>query len=337
MKRLVLISISLLMLVCCDTVHQWPEPGREVDPTDISAQVDVTCEIELDIEKIITKGALAPVYTLEDGEKYLRRYHINIYGENREGKETVFSDVFFQPTAAMEPLSFSTTLHARKYEILVWMDYVLSDVKDDLYYRTADGMESIHIPGREGYSADCDYKDAQTLLYPVDLTDSRDWFRHVVITVPLQRPVAKVTFEAIDFAEYASKMGYTGDLDEYIKEFHVNVFYSGYIATGFNAETQNLNDAGTGYSYSSAPVNLPGGSLTRLGYDYVFVNGEKSSVTVSVEITDSEGRVINRVDDITVPTYRGKETVVREKFFTKEYYPGIGINPDFDGEFNVYV
>lgn len=325
------------MLVCCDTVHQWPDPGCEVDPTDISAQIDVTCEIELDIEQIITKGALAPVYTSEDGEKYLRRYHINIYEENREGKEIVFSDVFFQQPSSTDPLSFETTLHTKKYEILVWMDYVLSDATDDLFYLTTEGLATIHVPGCDTYKACCDFKDAQTLLYPVDLTDNRDWFKRIVITVPLRRPVAKVTFEAIDFADYAEKMGYHGNLDDYMKLFHVHVYYNGYIATGFNAETQNLNDASVGYGYDAEPSMLPGGILSRLGFDYLFVNGEKSSVSVSVEITDDSGKVINRVDDITVPTYRGKETIVREKFFTKEYYPGIGINPDFDGEFNVYV
>ena len=336
MRRLALILTSFLMLVCCDTVHQWPEPGCEVDPTDLSAQIDVTCEIELDIEKIITKGALSPEYT--DADKYLRRYHINIYGEGREGNELVFSDVFFQETATMDPLTFGTTLHAKKYQILVWMDYVLADSREkDLFYNTSSGLAAIRVPDRKAYTANCDFKDAQTLLYPVDLTGSREWFKHIVITVPLQRPVAKVTFEAVDFADFAAKMGYKGDLDEYIGNFHVNVYYNGYIATGFNAETQNLNDALTGYSYTSQPYNLQGGQLTRLGFDYLFVNGEKSSVMVSVEITDGEGKVINRVDDITVPTFRGKETVVREKFFTKEYYPGIGINPEFDGEFNIYV
>ena len=74
-----------------------------------------------------------------------------------------------------------------------------------------------------------------------------------------------------------------------------------------------------------------------MGFDYVFVNGESSSVNLSVEIVDKNGMTVNRVDNIVVPIYRGKQTIVRDKFFTREYNPGIGIDPGFDGEFNVYV
>ncbi|MBP9992860.1 MAG: hypothetical protein KBS73_05415, partial [Bacteroidales bacterium] len=65
MKRLTLILIPLLAVLSCDTVHQWPEPGREVDPTVIDASVDVSCEVDLDIEQIITKGSASPTYTDE--------------------------------------------------------------------------------------------------------------------------------------------------------------------------------------------------------------------------------------------------------------------------------
>ena len=124
-----------------------------------------------------------------------------------------------------------------------------------------------------------------------------------------------------------------------IQDYHqIHFIYNGYLPTGFNVLTQKLNDSQTGYHFDSTPTWIKGTPDARMGFDYIFVNGEQSSVTVSVEIVSKkDGTVVNRADGIVVPTYRGKETVVRDKFFTRDYAPGIGINPEFEGEFNIYV
>lgn len=331
------ITLAAAALCSCDKVHEFPEKGREIDPTDISAEVEVTCQIQLEVEKIVTKSDTPSTRPDEDLSKYARRYTVNIYEDGKEGLTTVFSDIFFQNIEETSPLRFNAKLHTKKYKILVWMDYVLKGSGNDLYYITSAGLNSIHVPDAGAYSVNSDLKDAQTILYSVDLSTSTEWFQHIVIDVPLQRPVAKLTFEATDFEEFAKKIGYDGPLEQLIGNYTAKVTYNGYLATGFNAVTQKLNDASVGYGFSSVPWFPEVKALPRLGFDYVFVNGESSSMTVSVTILDKDGKVVNSVEGITVPTYRGKETIVRMKFFTREYSPGIGIDPGFDGEFNVYV
>lgn len=339
MKRLIVILISLLAVMSCEKVHQWPEHGREVDPTAVDVSVNVSCEIDLDIEKIITKGSAAPIYTDENAEKYLRRFLIDIYEEGQHGDNLVFSNVFTQEVTDKNNLTFNADLHTHRYNAVIWMDYVLKEDMKDLYYLTSGGMSAIRIQPVDSYRGSVDFKDAQTVVYPFDLTDQTEWFAHVTIDVPLQRPVAKITFEATDFEEFARKEGCPEDkYEEFAKNYLIHFIYNGYLPTGFNALTQKLNDSQTGYHFDSTPKWIKGTPDARMGFDYIFVNGEQSSVTVSVEIVSKkDGTIVNRSDGIVVPTYRGKETVVRDKFFTRDYVPGIGINPEFEGEFNVYV
>ena len=339
MKRLTVILLSLLAVLSCEKVHQWPESGKEVDPTVIDASVDVSCEVDLDIEQIITKGSASPTYTDENAEKYLRRFLVDIYEESQSTDNLVFSNVFTQEVTDHSNLTFKADLHTRKYKAVIWMDYVLKADEKDLYYLTSNGMSAIRTQPIASYSGCDDFKDAQTVVFPFDLTDQTEWFAHITIAIPSQRPVAKITFEAIDFEEFARKEGCPeGGFEEFAKNYQIHFIYNGYLPTGFNVLTQKLNDSQTGYHFDSTPSWIKSTPDARLGFDYVFVNGEQSSVTVSVEIVSKkDGSVVNRSDGIVVPTYRGKETVVRDKFFTKDYNPGIGINPDFDGEFNVYV
>lgn len=74
-----------------------------------------------------------------------------------------------------------------------------------------------------------------------------------------------------------------------------------------------------------------------LAFDYVLVNGTESSVTLEMVICNEKGQEVNRVGGVEVPVRRNRITTVRDAFLTREFAPGIGINPGFDGEINVVV
>lgn len=65
----------------------------------------------------------------------------------------------------------------------------------------------------------------------------------------------------------------------------------------------------------------------HLASDYIFVNGSESAVKVNLTIRDGEGNLLNEIGDIDVPIVRGKLTTIRDEFLTRDYAPGIGINP----------
>lgn len=96
------------------------------------------------------------------------------------------------------------------------------------------------------------------------------------------------------------------------------------------------NEAVMGIKFTSNLLVLSDNEAC-LAFDYVLVNGEESSVTLEMIIYNEEGQEVNRVTGVEVPLKRNKITMVRDEFLTREFAPGIGIDPGFDGEINVVV
>lgn len=342
-----LIFLSVLFvavaLLSCSKVHEFPEPGKEVDPTDVNIRFKVSCRIQLDGYDIVTKSSMSDVLRSDSAAFYDRRFIVNVRS-NEYVDTLVESYTILRDVTDVSPLIIETKLNTRKYKVIAWMDYVRKGTETDLYYTTSNGkaLNAIHQPSAVRYTAGSDFKDAQTFVSDIDLTPyAGQWYADITIPVPLQRPVAKITFLTNDLVEFAGQIGYKGSLKDLADDLVLEFRYDGYYPTGFNAHTGRLNDSQVGYGFisrSSYPYTLEGKDYARVGFDYVFVNGETSSVTISARIRfRSTGQFINEVNNVVVPITRGRETVLIFKFLTKEYVPGIGIDPGFDGEFDVYV
>ena len=89
---------------------------------------------------------------------------------------------------------------------------------------------------------------------------------------------------------------------------------------------------GTMFSSSLQPLNE---DEALIGFDYVIVNGVESSVTLQVALYAPDGELMSLSNPVVVPVVRGKVTTVRGKFLTLATGGGIGIDPGFDGEFNL--
>ena len=121
-----------------------------------------------------------------------------------------------------------------------------------------------------------------------------------------------------------------------IEDFTVQLGYTGYFPTGFNVVSNRPNEAVTGIQFTSVPIVISNNEAC-LAFDYVLVNGTESSVTLEMVICNEKGQEVNRVGGVEVPVRRNRITTVRDAFLTREFAPGIGINPGFDGEINVVV
>ena len=70
----------------------------------------------------------------------------------------------------------------------------------------------------------------------------------------------------------------------------------------------------------------------------MFVNGAEAGVQLAVEIYDRQtGEKIGSSATITAPLKRGKTTEIRGRFLTSKADAGVGINPDFDGDYNIEI
>lgn len=341
---MILLLLSVLLLVGCDRVHEFPEPGKEVDPTEIESVVKVDFKIRLSGLNVVSKGLPILDPQGETSDKYDRRFIAEF--RNAEYNDSIVEHIIqTRPASDTSSLVIETKLRSRKYTLYVWMDYVLKGTTDDYFYDTGNGtaLDAIKILPKAEYVGGSDFKDVQFFKSDIDLTPYADqWFAEIIIEAQLERPMAKITFLADDIKTYSENIRSELPLDELAERTEVCFCYSGYLPSGFNLYTGRLNDSQLGYAFRQKgeyPYLFREKNYTRTGSDFVFVNGESSSVTLTVLLQDKDGGFINQVDNMVVPIERGKETVIKYQFFTKHgtEVPGVGIDAEFDGEYDVYV
>ena len=242
-------------------------------------------------------------------------------------------------------------LEPGEYQFLVWTDYVLGDTQTDYFYNTDDFAE-IQLTSKSNYVGSTDKRDTfrgelTTSLFNVDeLTGS---FGEA--TIDMRRPMAKFKFISTDYPEFVRQMlmrqakkdaaegkapandeTRTIDPDDYNVVFR----YSGFMPCSFNMFTNKPADSWTGVAFSSRLVKI-NEQEAELGFDYVFVNGSEAKVSVCVEVYDSENNLLANINPIEVPLVRSQLTIVRGEFLTSKATGGVGIVPDFDGEYNIVI
>lgn len=75
-----------------------------------------------------------------------------------------------------------------------------------------------------------------------------------------------------------------------------------------------------------------------LGFDFMFVNGAEAGVQLALEIYDTAtGEKIGSTGTITAPLLRGRTTEIRGRFLSSQAESGVGVNPDFDGDYNIEI
>lgn len=94
-------------------------------------------------------------------------------------------------------------LHAGKYRVCVWGDYVRKGATADVYYNTADlSAVTVIFP----YTGSTDARDAFSGCAEIDLTPYRDrYFAEVDADVTLQRACGKFRIRTNDLAELAAR------------------------------------------------------------------------------------------------------------------------------------
>ena len=261
--------------------------------------------------------------------------------DNRSGTRGQIKEISLTVPVTGELLdrTFEVDLPAGDYSILGWSDYVEPGRTDDKYY-TTDDMRAVtviqdkrgnHPGGLEGRQ--CFRGDA---LATVTLPDPVAWDevaeeKSIDIYIDMERPIAKFRFIATDSQEFLTRG--TRGLDDY----YAIISYPTYMPSTFNARLDKPTDSRTG-QYFSTDISAIDEHKSQLGFDYMFVNHTDASAQVAVDIYEKKtNRKISSSGSITIPLRRGHVTEISGKFFTTTNNSGMGINPDFDGEFNIEI
>ena len=234
----------------------------------------------------------------------------------------------FQPGERLTT-TFRLTLPSDEYRLMAWCDYVdAAQPSADLHYLTTD-LRDVTFTGR--YDGNDPSRNAYSGVTPIDFkVYEGDTTTVINSDISLKPIMGKIKFVATDYNQFLVKP----------ISLRFLIAYTGFLPHRYSVVRGVPFDATTGISFiTSAMTELSteGDGSATLGYDYVMVNGDESSVTVALGLYNDEGKLVGQSGNINVPIKRGGLTVVKGHFLTKtQSSGGIGIDPDFDGDINVY-
>lgn len=345
MKKTILYTVCLLVLTvtgCYKTVLEFPE-GEGVDPT------LVWMNLSLEVDPSIELYAFPHSKAAGEDETHHIRWIVEVFRDEIDGAPVERRVLCCDKAAdGKHIIGTSIPLHAAKYHIVAWADYVDKGSTEDKYY-TVNSLSSICIPEPEEYIGDEQHKDAYVGRKAFDLTGYRNrWNETAECAMILERPMAQIEFITTDVDKFLDNLSkrnaktYGAVADNLLgsvpdlSSIQVTVDYACYFPSSFNAYTDKPNDACLGMSFGCCMTPLSE-KEAHLAGDHIFVNGSESAVTVNLTLCDGEGNLLNRVEGIDVPIVRGRLTVIRDEFLTRSYAPGIGIDPGFDGEIDIVI
>ncbi|MDE6276748.1 MAG: hypothetical protein K2M06_01420 [Muribaculaceae bacterium] len=358
-RTIMALFLPALVFVACD-VHEFPVD--EPEKVDCKYLLHLRFDTDLPIFKEVfyENGSLSEARSRSGrSPEYDIRYIINLYPAVRTGEYSRSAEHSFVrtvPRAHGLDADFELPVPPGDYRIYVWADYVGHDEAVDLFYDTSDFSEII-IANRNDYVGDDDFRDAfcgsldAKVDYGPEYSLSRN--REIIVegTVRMERPLAKYRFISTDLAEFikqqfdsrrsafsAAQAPGAEDASRALdlSEYSVRVIYSQYLPCSFNMFTNRPADSWTGVSYKSALLQISDDEA-EVCFDYVFINGGESTVSVALEIYYSDGELVASTAPFNVPLKRSKLTEVRGTFLTTNSGGALGINPEFEGEYNIFV
>ncbi len=329
------LSAALLAVSC---VHEYPEDPA-VDPTLIDTRITLKTEQSFTHSSILGSRGDGAGY---DFMYYVVELHKDQYGEepvlrreigarkNGDGSTTVELDV---------------QLHAGSYKGVAYAVAAENADGQGKIFRL-DDLTSIGYG--DAYPGNTDAKESYEVRFDLNLP-ADVWLSTYEATELLQSPMGSVEVTSTDAAEFVKheiarleSLNQKGpdsrseEMDIEWSNYYVKWSFDMYYPISYNAYTGLPNKAEREVSFV-ADIVPQNDTEASLGFDYIFVNGQKSQVSLSLELYDKENNLLNVYSGIEVPVERGKTTIIRGEYLTNRKEPGIGIDPGFDGDITIVL
>ena len=355
MRSVIYIIICCALLFTACDVHEFPEQGNERVP--FTLHLDFSTEMPLHKEVTYTRSGESQ--SQERAVKHDIRYLIkayrtdNIIGNVRKDADTTI--VFTRSDINNLNFTANIELYEGTYDIQVWADYVPSGTRYDYYYNTEDFNEII-LPDKDNHIGSNDYRDAFRGSVTAKILNPKYYTGEILNTienkakVSMVRPMGKFKFISTDITAFITRVeemlnsksdnAAAEDTSEVnrpsiqMEDFKVVFRYNIFMPCSFNMFTDKPADSWMGMSFASI-MQKEGLEDVMLGFDYVFVNGSETTLSVSLDIYTNDGEYLTSSDPINVPIARSKLTIVKGAFLTSKASGGITIQPGFDDEYNI--
>ena len=337
MKKILylIICMPLLLFSACD-VHEWPETPEFVKMhLRLNYETDMTeWEHLYDGASVIEQG-LGDTY--DNHQDYGKiRYIVRTYPvseKQRTIQDYVQEFVFTKDIAEGYDHEVTLDVLPGNYNVMVWSDLVKTS--GDTHFHNADNFAEIMLQG--DHKGNTNHRDAFRGTNNISLVADIMERLPDTLNVAMQRPLAKFEFVTNDVEEFIDKESVrvaSKANGNNIEDYKVVFYYVGFMPHAYSMYTDKPVDSSTGVMFESTLKKLSD-SEASMGFDYVFVNGKKSAVTVQIGIYDNEGTQLSLTEPIEVPLKRSHHTIMTGMFLMSEASGGVTINPDFDGDHNL--
>ncbi|MEG0887443.1 MAG: hypothetical protein RSH25_03120 [Bacteroides sp.] len=311
-----ILSLFLILLYSCK--NQRNDKEEEKFPIPLK---DITIEVILNFDQT-PSTSLAE----RNDSAYSRRLIIEI---QHEGERTIRQTTVVQNNQLPHTILINTQLRALNYTLVVWSDYVKTELPTDLYYNT----ENLHsIRYTQPYRTS-PYREATYGTAAINLADLPEyvWNNKISINVQMLQPLAQYQLITTDVQRFLDAIK-----EKYIEEgdYETRFSYGFYFPTGFNALTGKTVHSETGVHFT-LPLILPTDNSQEcmIGSDYILVdNNTESFVVLLIEVITTDGKIISSTD-LEIPYKRNQLSIIKKDLITSFYSDGgVGIDPDFDGD-----
>lgn len=327
--RIMMAATAVTMLSSCH-VHEWPRGGAE--PTRL--------HLDFASEYRIVEYSAEDTKALDDGWFYYEEhdhgyisYTVRAYpmtGDSYD-HEVFLEHTFLRDITEGYNCSVDLPLTAGKYHITVFSQ--LTEIDDNNFFYDESEFRQIKLSGE--YEGSSLYRDTFSGMIDVEIGDNR------VVTVPMTRPMAKYEFISTDLAKFLEKEAVRnkskgGESRSSLEDYNVVFSYVGYVPTAYNLHEDRNVDSKMGVTFQSTPEVLNEEEVS-LGFDHIFTGTTETYVTVQVALYErATGLRVSMSEPLRIPLQRDCHTVVRGSFLFGNANSGIGIDSEYDDEYNYY-
>lgn len=337
MKRLYLLAIAiataLLSLTSC--VHEWPEP-----PATRDVRLTVRHELPWTLFDFLVqtrgRGDIGSV----DAVRYIFEVYPAGSTERPVSRFTLTRD-----DMSLADFTTDIPLPQGEWDIYVWSDFAESGSGLSPHY-DASSFSSVKalMPYRGGTSLKDAFQGKFQASVPPTTAEAVD----VECEVTLRRPLTAYAFLSTDLHEFIDQEtrrnapdstpedspGIPGLID--FNRYRARFTYTGYLPVEYSVLRNRPVDSASGLSFEGE-IKVVNSDEVLVGFDYFLINGAESTISVALEIFDETGALVSSTPSFIIPVQRNRATIVRGNFLTSQTHGGIGVNPDFDGEFNIEI
>lgn len=302
--------MSALMVSACEKHVKEPD---KVEPSEINLTIELsTAPSSTDTDAVAFAIELHKGHY--EGELVLR--HDGLAIKDADGKATI---------------KLNTSVPAGNYRLAAFAANASSEDPENIMYDMTD-FRNITF-SNDTYAGSTPFKECYDLRMDINLSGDTD---SQTVTGQMKSPTGRVEIISEDAADFSSNVmsrlpAYgRQDSNTLWEDFCVRWTYSMYFPTGYDVYSGYPGDTGTDVYFESGITPLSDNEV-MMGYDYVLVNGERTSVEVSLEVYNRRtGETVSTFSGLKADITKGQSTVIRGDFLTVDQGSGVGIDSDFD-------